>query len=175
MQPDRGRGAFHRGWGRRVPPAHGLPRGSRWGLSFPIFYPVYGGYQTPWVIEVSSSRITESSASHVITVPSKRAPARPVRSKVYEVRPVEDGGQEGAVEMTPIEGAATVEDEEMLVLVALKDGTIYATSDRWIEGDDLRFVGPAGAERIVALIDVDMRLSAQLNRERGAAFVLEAR
>jgi len=98
-----------------------------------------------------------------------------VSPKVYEVSPAEDGSPEGAVEMTPIGGDAAVEDEEMLILVALKDGTIYATADRWIEGDDLRFVGPAGAERIVALIDVDMRLSAQLNRERGAAFVLEAR
>jgi hypothetical protein len=65
-------------------------------------------------------------------------------------------------------GAAT--DEPAVYLIALKDGTIYASYAFWAERDMLHYITPGHAHNQVSLDRVDLPLSRRLNRERKLEF-----
>ena len=54
-----------------------------------------------------------------------------------------------------------------LTLIALRNETIYAVSSYWLDGDNLAYVLPSGAQAACALNDVDLARTTQLNSERG--------
>jgi hypothetical protein len=60
-------------------------------------------------------------------------------------------------------------------MVALKGGLVYLVHQHWLEGQTLYFDTIAGERYAVSLQELDMNLSARLNRERGQKFVLEVR
>jgi len=54
-----------------------------------------------------------------------------------------------------------------LTLIALRNETIYAVSSYWLDGDNLDYILPSGAQAACALNDVDLARTTQLNSERG--------
>lgn len=54
-----------------------------------------------------------------------------------------------------------------LTLIALRNETIYAVSNYWLDGDNLDYILPSGAQAACALNDVDLARTTQLNVERG--------
>ena len=56
-----------------------------------------------------------------------------------------------------------------LTLIALRSETIYAVANYWLDGDNLDYVLPGGAQSSCALNDVDLARTTQLNSERGIA------
>ena len=54
-----------------------------------------------------------------------------------------------------------------LTLIALRNETIWAVTEYWLNGDRLDYVLPSGAHESCALNDVDLMRTTQLNSERG--------
>jgi hypothetical protein len=54
-----------------------------------------------------------------------------------------------------------------LTLIALRNETIYAVANYWLDGDNLDYILPSGAQSSCALNDVDLARTTQLNSERG--------
>jgi hypothetical protein len=63
-------------------------------------------------------------------------------------------------------------DEPTVYLIALKDGSIYASYAFWAERDTLHYITPGHAHNQVSLDQVDMAMSKRLNRERKLDFNL---
>lgn len=59
-----------------------------------------------------------------------------------------------------------------LTLIVLKDQTIFAVTDYWLEEGRVFYVTSTGAQKSVALRDLDWEMSTRLNAERGVEFVL---
>lgn len=62
-----------------------------------------------------------------------------------------------------------------LTLVVLKDGTIYAVTDYWLEDGRLFYVTSTGKQDAVAVRDLDLELTTRLNAERHVPFILRSR
>jgi hypothetical protein len=128
---------------------------------------------------VDPETATESGADYVIRVESDEESVPP-ESAVYEVRPSEedpvvepqDQGDQGESASAEEPAAAS---EATLYLVALHNGNIYTSTEHWIESDALHYITRSGAHNLVSVDEVDMDLTARLNRERGLAFVIEVR
>ena len=56
-----------------------------------------------------------------------------------------------------------------LTLLALRNETIYAVTDYWLDGDRLDYLLPSGNRGICALKELDLVRTTQLNSERGVA------
>ena len=56
-----------------------------------------------------------------------------------------------------------------LTLLALRNETIYAVTDYWLDGDRLDYLLPSGNRGICALNELDLVRTTQLNSERGVA------
>ncbi len=160
-------------------------------IGVPVVYVPYGyvryGYggdyepqdyeeESPYIYRVDPETATESGTDYVIRVESgeERAPAE---SKVYEVRPAEE---EPAVEPQIEPDSASTQEpppgaEPILYLIAIQNGNIYTSTEHWIESDALHYITRGGAHNLVSIEDVDMELTARLNRERGLAFIIEVR
>ena len=54
-----------------------------------------------------------------------------------------------------------------LTLLALRNETIYAVTDYWLDGDRLDYLLPSGTRGVCALNDLDLVRTTQLNSERG--------
>jgi len=63
-------------------------------------------------------------------------------------------------------------DEPTVYLIALRDGTIYASYAYWTERDMLHYITPGHVQNQVSLDRVDLALSRRLNRERKLEFNL---
>lgn len=146
-------------------------------------YPYEGDYEpqgyeeeSPYVYRVDPDTAAESGTDYVIRVESGEESA-PAESNVYEVRPAEEGPvaePRREPESATAEEAGPVE-EPTLFLIALLNGNIYTSTEHWIERDALHYITHSGAHNLVTVDDVDMELTARLNRERGLAFVIEVR
>ena len=160
-------------------------------VAVPVVYVPYGygrqGYEgdyepqgydeeSPYVYRVDPDTATESSTDYVIRVESGEESAPP-ESTVYDVRPAEEGPvmePRDETDSVPAEEPATGA-ELILYLVALDNGNIYTSTEHWIEGDALHYITRGGAHNLVSVDEVDMELTARLNRERGLPFVIEVR
>ncbi len=60
----------------------------------------------------------------------------------------------------------------LLTLLVFKDNSISAATDYWLEDGQLHYESFSGAESAVPLERVDLDMTAYLNRQRGAKFVL---
>lgn len=100
------------------------------------------------------------------------------RSRIYEVGP--GSGDDPYAEPDSIEeesdlAAAPASGEDAFDLIALQGGLIYAVREHWLLGNTVHFVTLRDDHYVVSLQEVDLDLSAKLNRERGRKFVLEVR
>ena len=63
-------------------------------------------------------------------------------------------------------------DEPTIYLIALKDGTIYASYAFWAEHDTLHYITPGHAHNQISLDRIDLALSRRLNKDRKLDFSL---
>jgi hypothetical protein len=62
-----------------------------------------------------------------------------------------------------------VNDTKPLTLLALRNETIYAVTDYWLDGDRLDYLLPSGNRGVCALTELDLTRTTQLNLERGVS------
>jgi hypothetical protein len=60
-------------------------------------------------------------------------------------------------------------------LLILKDGRGYVTTNYWIEGGQLIYVGSDGTQQVLRLEELDFQMTAKLNRERGVVFTIRSK
>lgn len=160
-------------------------RGRRNGnvIVYPV--PVYVGGYGYYGPDGTSYPVTPSSPT-VIVVPSDQG------SGYYQQPPDQYYGpstfvpQEPAppdpssvTTLGPIAPSSSVTDQREqqnpLTLMVFKDHSIYAASDYWREGDRLCYVTNYGAKNSIALDQLDLDMTVQLNRERNVPFILVER
>ena len=124
------------------------------------------------VYRVDPETATESSTQYVIRVPSA-GQQEPVTGTVFEVHP--DGLRPASPEAAGTAPEAGSSPKATFHLIALRDGTINTSREHWLEKDALHYVTRDGVHNRVTVEDVDLDLTAQVNRERGLPFVLEVR
>jgi hypothetical protein len=60
-------------------------------------------------------------------------------------------------------------------VLMLKDGRGFITTNYWLDGSHLVYVGSDGTQQAVLLDELDFRMTAKLNRERGVAFTIRSK
>jgi hypothetical protein len=170
--------------GRPADQGPGFGRHRRGAVVYPYPY-VYFGYpygygNGGYAIETGGVTRTSSSASYVVEGHLDTTAEREPHSRIYEVGPgTGDGTAAVDSEPAPSDGApgeaASGPAQDVFYLIALKGGLIYAAREPWLLGNTVHFVTLQGDHYVVSLREVDLDLSAQLNRERGLKFVLEVR
>lgn len=161
-------------------------------------YGGYGGYGYTRhnIVVVGHETATRSQTSYQKVPAQPSPPAPPIEPKLYEVRPREplpavepvpgeDPAAAGAPEGSP--AAASADSIEMirggevadripgdqLYLIAFNNESIVVSRRHWLEGDTLHYVTPSEQHHQVKLADIDLGLTARLNRERGLIFQME--
>lgn len=168
-------------------------RGGR-GFSqrFPVVYLPFGyGYSdysshTERIVVFDHQASTDSSAS-VERAPQYPAPEdepnQAAGAKIIELRP-RDPDSEPAAAGSATHDPSSVEvlrgseveggqDRAALYLIARRDGTIVTSQEQWIAGNSVHYITPQGEQRQILIENLDLDLSARLNRERGLSFTLE--
>jgi hypothetical protein len=154
-------------------------RFGRHGKSVIVVPYVYFGYPNGYAdggyaVENGGVSRTNSHASY--TVEGHLDRTREPHSRVYEVGPGAENPESGEAEQTENETAENeTAAEPVEYLIALKGGLVYVSREHWLLGDTVHFVTLQGDHYVVSLDELDMDLSAKLNRERGLKLVLEVR
>ena len=183
----------------RVDPAHvrgfgrvdfGRRRGSLFQHRFPVVFLPYGyGYsdysrRSERIVIVDDRTSTRSSANveRVPQAPPPEEESTPsADAKIIEIRPREpaanssganpqDASSVEVLRGSEFEGG---EDEAPLYLIARRDETIVTSQKHWIAGNTVHYITPKGEHRRIPMENLDLDLTARLNRERGLRFVLE--
>jgi len=68
--------------------------------------------------------------------------------------------------------ASPVTAEEPVILLQLRDGSMYGLTRYWVEGGRLHYITNYGGENSVPLDRVDFARTTQLNAGRGTPLVL---
>jgi hypothetical protein len=148
--------------------------GRRHGKGVVVYPYVYFGYpygygDGGYAVENGSVSRTNPRAEYVVE--GHLDNTREVHSRVYEVGPGSE--QESEPAEAAVEDAQASEPAEYLI--ALKGGLVYVSREHWLLGNTVHFVTLQGDHYVVALHELDLDLSAKLNRERGLKLVLEIR
>jgi hypothetical protein len=61
------------------------------------------------------------------------------------------------------------------IFLILKDGRGFLTSNYWLEGSQIAYVGSDGTQQAVLLEELDFHTTAKLNRERGVTFTIRSK
>ena len=156
---------------------------------YPVVYLPYGyGYSdysshTERIVIVDHR--TESGATTETTPPAAppTAPPASADAKIIELRPRDPDPEQPAPDNTPQDPSSvevlsgseseTGEVKEALYLLARKDETIVTSQRHWISGNTLHYITPKGLRRRILIENLDLDLTARLNRERGLPFTLE--
>ena len=151
----------------------------------PLGYGPYGGYTEQSIVVVGHETSTHSQTSYQRTpaAPAATQPAVPIESKLYEVRPEEpaptasgEPPAEPDVESIEMIRGGEVADGaagDGLYLIAFKNESVVISQRHWLKGDTFHYVTPSGQLYQRKLAEVDLDLTAKLNRERGVIFELE--
>jgi len=59
-----------------------------------------------------------------------------------------------------------------LILLVLKDGTIYGVTDYWLDGGQLHYLASYGGANTLSLDHLDLQKTVDENWKRGVSFVL---
>ncbi|MBI3694127.1 MAG: hypothetical protein HY238_04725 [Acidobacteria bacterium] len=129
----------------------------------PYAVPVYVPYQDPYAAApppppappVIIYVVSGPPSTAVVTT----APQQPQNGVVTYVVPPRNSG-------------ATESTAPRLILIALKNSSIYSAAEYWVEDDTLHYVTSHGVQNQVSLDQVDLELTKRLNRERGLDFRL---
>lgn len=106
-----------------------------------------------------------------------REPALEVRNISQEATPVMTPAVANISQVTAPVIAIAVQGatKERLTLIALKTEIIYAATAYWVNGEHLSYVLPSGTTGEVALSELDLARTTQLNFERGVTLTLRDR
>ena len=153
------------------------PRG---GAAMPFFLPVFvGGYygppqeQQPTVIVYPTP---PAQTAPQVTIYQNFAPetARPVIREYgpgsWDKPPQESGVRVYEAPSRP--PAAAPPEDQVVFLIALKDGSVYTALAYWVEGETLHYITSQGKHNQVTLVLVDRELSQRLNQGRKVEFRL---
>ena len=122
------------------------------------------------------------ASSSVVVVPQAVSVQVPVQVSVNDVRrqearvvvapglPPEWGQVRVAAPSYPRERAPLAQ----LTLLVLKDHTIFAVTDYWLEDGRIFYVSSTGKQSSVPVRDLDWEMTIRLNAERGVEFVLRS-
>lgn len=69
-------------------------------------------------------------------------------------------------------GEVPAEPPKPLTLLQLKDGSMYAMADYWLENGELHYVPSYGGLGVLALDSIDLDKTIKINWARGVEFVL---
>ena len=133
---------------------------------------VYYGvpYYVPYYVAPSDSAEAGSAVpSGVVVIPAPYPPANVTAGTSSFPPPLQPSGQSSGQLEEQAEGGSTI------TLLAMKDHTILAVTDYWLEGESLYYKTEPGQQASVLLSQVDFALTQQLNRERNVRFILESR
>ena len=151
----------------------------------PLGYGPYGGYTEQHIVVVGHETSTHSQTSYQRTpaAPTATEPQPPIEPKLYEVRPKEPApaasreppAQAGVESIEMIRGGEVADRAagDGLYLIAFKNESVVISQRHWLKGDTFHYVTPSGQLHQMKLAEVDLDLTAKLNRERGVIFELE--
>jgi hypothetical protein len=97
------------------------------------------------------------------------APATSAAVNANYVVSVDPGFVRTSQTSQPTTGAESRVASKSLTLLALRNETIYAVTDYWLDGDRLDYLLPSGNRGICALNELDLVRTTQLNSERGVS------
>ena len=95
------------------------------------------------------------------------APATSAAVNANYVVSVDPGFVKTSQTAQPTTGPESRVASKSLTLLALRNETIYAVTDYWLDGDRLDYLLPSGNRGICALNELDLVRTTQLNSERG--------
>jgi hypothetical protein len=95
------------------------------------------------------------------------APATSAAVNANYVVSVDPGFVKTSQTAQPTQGPGSRVASKSLTLLALRNETIYAVTDYWLDGDRLDYLLPSGNRGICALNELDLVRTTQLNSERG--------
>jgi len=95
------------------------------------------------------------------------APATSAAVNANYVVSVDPGFVKTSQTAQPSPGPESRVASKSLTLLALRNETIYAVTDYWLDGDRLDYLLPSGNRGICALNELDLVRTTQLNSERG--------
>ena len=95
------------------------------------------------------------------------APATSAAVNANYVVSVDPGFVKTSQTAQPTPGPEPRVASKSLTLLALRNETIYAVTDYWLEGDRLDYLLPSGNRGVCALNELDLTRTTQLNSERG--------
>ena len=95
------------------------------------------------------------------------APATSAAVNANYVVSVDPGFVKTSQAAQPTTGPESRVASKSLTLLALRNETIYAVTDYWLDGDRLDYLLPSGNHGICALNELDLARTTQLNSERG--------
>ena len=95
------------------------------------------------------------------------APATSAAVNANYVVSVDPGFVKTSQTAQPTSGPESRFASKSLTLLALRNETIYAVTDYWLDGDRLDYLLPSGNRGICALNELDLVRTTQLNSERG--------
>jgi len=95
------------------------------------------------------------------------APATPAAVNANYVVSVDPGFVKTSQTAQPMPRPEPPVASKSLTLLALRNETIYAVTDYWLDGDRLDYLLPSGNRGICALNELDLVRTTQLNSERG--------
>jgi len=95
------------------------------------------------------------------------APATSAAVNANYVVSVDPGFVKTSQTAQPTTGPESRVSSKSLTLLALRNETIYAVTDYWLDGDRLDYLLPSGNRGICALNELDLVRTMQLNSERG--------
>ena len=95
------------------------------------------------------------------------APATSAAVNANYVVSVDPGFVKTSQAAQPTTGPESRVASKSLTLLALRNETIYAVTDYWLDGDRLDYLLPSGNRGICALNELDLVRTTQLNSERG--------
>lgn len=107
--------------------------------------------------------------------PSSRLRYAPPSAPAIENRSVRTSPAKPTASFAADPESSVEREARNLTLIALKEGTTYAVTDYWIEGDRLSYTLGDGAAGSFAFEDVDWRKTIQLNARRGTVISLRPR
>ena len=137
------------------------------GFGYVPFYPSYSSYsQTPTVIVVQQAAPV---AERVITMDDSRG----YDGGSVVVAGLPDNWSE--LDLAEVSSHRSAAPTTALTLIALKDETLFAATEYWLEDGLIFYVTSTGRQGSVPLRSLDWDMTTRLNAERGQEFVLSSR
>jgi hypothetical protein len=120
----------------------------------------WNGYDTGYLNTVAAQPVEEQPAPAEMSAPNDVSTYQPETAQ--EPQPAEQTAEQ----------AAEQTKESPLVVLVLKDGSVYGVTDYWLEGGRLHYLASYGGTNDIAIEQLDLQKTVDLNWSLGTKFVL---